>query len=343
MAANIQSLTALRGIAALTVLAYHCAEQLAGAGRVPLPLRHGYLAVDLFFLLSGFVLMHVHEREFADGVDWARVGSFLRARFARTYPVHLLMLLLLLPLLGTRPDFSGAALVQSLMLTQGPWLHAACWNVPAWSVSAEWHAYLLFPFLVMPWQGRSRRITAAVLLLCLATLSLTVLASDGGANIYYAPAVLLRSLPEFIAGMGIYRLYRDGWLRGWFARDSAIAVAAAAAIGLASFSGADAAVVAALGLLLLSAAHNRGRAARWLATRVPTYLGRISYSLYMVQAVAADAAFMVARPWLASHEASAAIGAGAMLVLSFAFAIPVSRYVEYPLRDLLRGRARATA
>src|SRR6185312_3307871 len=188
MAANIRSLTALRGLAALTVLLFHAAAWPFGEqDAVPLPLGHGYLAVDLLFLLSGFVLMHVHQHDFGEGVTWPAVKSFFRARFARTYPVHLAMLLALLPFFSMGSEFSGIALVYSLFLTQGPWLDHAVWNSFAWSVSAEWHAYLLFPFLVMPWRKRAVRGTVAILVLCLLTLSLAILASGNNGNIYCSP------------------------------------------------------------------------------------------------------------------------------------------------------------
>jgi peptidoglycan/LPS O-acetylase OafA/YrhL len=297
MARNIESLTALRGLAALTVLTYHCGARLfGGVEHVPLPLSHGYLAVDLFFLLSGFVLMHVHEREFGDGVAWANIKSFLRARFARTYPIHAVVLLVMLPLYGMRPEFSGVALAHSLLLTQAPWLDQISWNVPAWSISAEWHAYLLFPFLVMPWRRRSRAATIVILLLCLATLSLAVIASGNCADIYYSPVVLLRCLPEFIAGMGLYRAYREGWLARWMTGDRAAAAAAMAVIGLAWFAGTDIALIVGLACLLLACAHNRGVAASMLTTRLPMFLGRISYSLYMVQTISDHAGYAIAKP-----------------------------------------------
>src|SRR6185312_4430329 len=294
VAKDIRSLTALRGIAALMVLGYHSTNLLFGGfEHVPPPMSHGNLAVDLFFLLSGFILMHVHQREFADGVRWENVKSFLRARFARTYPVHLAVLLVLVPLYSARPN-AGLGFVHSLLLTQGVWLDAPTWNVPAWSISAEWHAYLLFPFLVMPWQGRSLRVVGAVLLLCVATVGVLAMTADGNVGtIYYGPAVLLRVLPE---------------------------------------------VIAALAVVLLACAHNQGIASRVLTHRVPMYLGRISYSLYMVQTVAAEAALRIVHPSPAEYFGGSATLAGAMFLSSFAIAVPLSRYIEYPVRDLLRGR-----
>ncbi len=312
------------------------APLFGGAAHVPMPLARGYLAVDLFFLLSGFVLMHVHEHEFANGIPWRSFKSFLRARFARTYPVHAAVLLMLLPLVGSQPAFSGAALVPNLLMLQ-IWTGDMTWNWGSWSVGAEWHAYLLFPFLVMPLQRRTLKGIALVLALCLATLAVAIVVSGNSANIAVNPSVLLRCLPEFIAGMVLYRVFRANWLRCMFASDGIAVTSAIAAAALASFPGTDLAAVPALALLLLAAAHNRGWIVRALATRIPIFLGDVSYSLYMVQMVAAVLVFTAAQHWPAI-AGNGAVEAAAVFTLSFALAIPLSRFVEYPLRDWLRGR-----
>jgi len=110
---EISALTSLRGVAPLTVLIFHV-----------MPDFRGYLAVDLFFLLSGFVLTHVY-REI--GLTRQSYYNFLKARLARIYPVHLMILIVLLPMLDTRPDFSSGGLLSSLLLMQSPW-HSICWN-----------------------------------------------------------------------------------------------------------------------------------------------------------------------------------------------------------------------
>src|SRR5271165_7035382 len=118
----MKALTPLRGLAALAVLSWHA----------ELPPR-GYLGVDLFFLLSGFVMMHAY------GQMQAGMGAylqFLKARLARIYPVHLLVLVLLLPQLQSSPAFSLGGLLSSLLLLQSPW-HSMCWNFCSWSISAE--------------------------------------------------------------------------------------------------------------------------------------------------------------------------------------------------------------
>ena len=101
---DIAALTSLRGIAALTVLIFHTNTWNF----------RGYLGVDLFFLLSGFVLAYVYGQMELSRQTYC---SFLKARLARVYPVHLLILVLILalmlPMIDTRPDFSTGGLLSS--------------------------------------------------------------------------------------------------------------------------------------------------------------------------------------------------------------------------------------
>ena len=72
----IVPLTSLRGLAALAVVGFHFAPLMAG---IPI-FNRGFLGVDLFFLLSGFILATVYSKEL-------NVRSFFVARFARSYPI----------------------------------------------------------------------------------------------------------------------------------------------------------------------------------------------------------------------------------------------------------------
>lgn len=318
---EIKSLTALRGIAAAGVLAFH-----VGA---PIP---GYLCVDLFFMLSGFVLMHAYSEHFARSVSGAAYWRFLRARLARIYPVHILTILLLLPLFGSDPSFSLGALIHNLLLTQGPWLSEASWNYGAWSISAEWHAYLIFPFLVVVVSARSRvaTITIGALSLVAVTAAVTI---HGSSNIATTPAVLLRCLPEFVLGMAVYRAYREGWIAGALASDRFCAGATVAIVAFAVVGGwiADTGIRWTLPLVLVACAMNRGLTSRFLNTWPLQYLGRISYSLYMVQMVSQ---FLLLELF---PDIGAMAHGAAFIVLSVSLAIPISHLVEYPARDWLRG------
>ena len=158
---EIGALTGLRGIAALWVFAYHTVywtNQLDPATRTVFKLFSGagYLGVDLFFVLSGFVLALNYGNA---GVlsSWNAYASFLWKRIARIWPVHVVTLGLTALTLAAMAGFqmrpahaihmTTAGLLQSLSLTHAWTTHIGrVWNVPAWSLSAEWAAYLAFPF-----------------------------------------------------------------------------------------------------------------------------------------------------------------------------------------------------
>ena len=75
------TLDGLRGVAALFVAMRHT-NLFHRAG-----IHGGYLAVDLFFVLSGFVIAHAYERRLASGLS---VGRFMAARYLRLWPVYVL-------------------------------------------------------------------------------------------------------------------------------------------------------------------------------------------------------------------------------------------------------------
>ncbi|ESX98895.1 acyltransferase [Mesorhizobium sp. LNJC405B00] len=76
------NLDAIRGVAAISVMLYHFSPFLA-AGKV---LPSSYLAVDLFFLLSGFVIAHAYDRKIENGMGF---GTFMAIRLIRLYPLYL--------------------------------------------------------------------------------------------------------------------------------------------------------------------------------------------------------------------------------------------------------------
>jgi hypothetical protein len=92
--AYLAALTPLRGIAALLVVVFHAGIFIgplvdpAASGLI----GHGWLWVDFFFVLSGFILTHVYGGYFQEKVTWSSYKKYLLARFARVYPLHLVTL-----------------------------------------------------------------------------------------------------------------------------------------------------------------------------------------------------------------------------------------------------------
>lgn len=146
----LPALTSLRFFAAMAIITFHFS--INNAAMIPdflYPIiKHGNMAVNFFFVLSGFVLAYTYLDK---SVEPRR---FWLARFARVYPVYLLALLLSLPAylatidLGTGSGFVAAitTLFTELTLVQA-WLplYGCGINCPGWSISAEAFFYLLFP------------------------------------------------------------------------------------------------------------------------------------------------------------------------------------------------------
>jgi peptidoglycan/LPS O-acetylase OafA/YrhL len=294
--ANLPALTGIRGIAAWFVVLYHIRGSMAWQVPAELTsvLAKGYLAVDFFFMLSGFVLwLNYSDRLRSEGA--AAVPGFLRARIARIWPLHLAMLAgaaafaLLIGFAG-RPNpvqFPWSELPLHILLIQNwGFTDALSWNDPAWSISCELAAYLLFPLLVMTADWRSFSSRALIGLLALAALALHLAMSAGG-----APTIgtdiprfgLLRALCEFAMGTIVCAL----WLR-WrsnpkFPALASLAIAAAITpLLLAGIVPETLGVPLLFAAILLLVSLTGASTANPLGWRPVHYVGEISYATYLV-------------------------------------------------------------
>jgi peptidoglycan/LPS O-acetylase OafA/YrhL len=287
---ELRALTSVRGIAAWWVVLYHLRGSLAGLpGTAEAALAKGYLAVDFFFLLSGFVLALSHgERLRSGGI--AAVPDFLRRRIARIWPLHAVMLgfaLLLLVMLRasgrTAPEFPLAELPAHLLLVQA-WGFAdpLRWNDPAWSISCELAAYLLFPLWAMTidWHRHATPLLLGVIAMLLLALSAAFALRGAdmlGQDILHLGVV--RCLLEFATGTLVNALWRR-----WRERRAVFAsFGIAALLGMAWRLGAPEtlAVPAALAALLLGLALTAGRPGNPLEGALLHRLGEISYATYL--------------------------------------------------------------
>lgn len=297
---QLQSLTPMRGIAAFWVVLYHYAARYLPALQVD---RHthlldkGYLAVDLFFMLSGFVLTHVYWRSFARP-EAGSYRKFLTARIARLYPLHLFVLLLFaatalasraveyaatgkfeaIALQGAR---SLTALVANLFMLQGLRAGELSWNYPAWSISVEFIAYLGFP-LALPWIWRAGpRTKLALSLLLVALLAGFARMTTDNFDQWDGPLTLLRCLPEFLLGAVLYAFFAGRQPMAFLRSDAFLVILAATLLLLIHLGASDFVIVLVFPALIMAAVTNEGRASRFLNVRPLVWLGEISYALYL--------------------------------------------------------------
>jgi peptidoglycan/LPS O-acetylase OafA/YrhL len=133
---RVFELDLVRGLAAIIVVIFHT-PQFFGGFSIP----HGYLAVDLFFMLSGWVMTHSYRLRILEGMSFR---SFCIARFARLYPLYILSLLIALTyqsfvlLKGHSGDIKIACLVPNLIMV--PCIGGGAifpFDTPAWSIFWE--------------------------------------------------------------------------------------------------------------------------------------------------------------------------------------------------------------
>ncbi len=285
---ELRALTGVRGIAAWFVVFYHIRLSIAG---LPVPVRDvfakGYLAVDFFFLLSGFVIWLTWSERIGTG-GFASIPRFLQKRLARIWPLHLVMLaaavVLALVLRATGradPQFVFAELPLHVLLLQNwGFTHELRWNDPAWSISTEFGAYLLFPLLVIAvdWRRLPSAALLAIAAALLVTLHLTMHADKLGADI--SRFGLLRCLVEFTTGSIVCAL----WLR-WRTEPRAIPGVIMLTVGLnvCWVTGAPETLIvpALFASILMALALTAGRRGNPLEGRMVHYLGEISYATYL--------------------------------------------------------------
>ncbi len=208
-ASRIPGLDALRGLAALLVLAYH----LRGLALPDAVLSHGYLAVDLFFVISGFVLARAWDARLAAG-EGAR---FLGRRLARLYPMMLLGLALGAASWLARGDAPASLLLLVPMaLLFIPFTRLTDvfpLNGPQWSLMWELLANLAYA-VVAPWLTTRRLVVLVVI--SGGVHALLTLASGTGSLGPFAhgwEAGAPRVLFGFFVGVLLARLDGEGRLR----------------------------------------------------------------------------------------------------------------------------------
>lgn len=292
---HLAALTGLRGLAAWYVVVFHTrrslTEWMPEAGLAII--GKGYLAVDLFFMLSGFVLwLNYGQRLRAQG--FAGAPQFWWRRIARIWPLHMLVLagvvLFALVVWATGRDMGNypfSELPMHIMLVQNWGLTSALkWNHPAWSISTEMAAYLLFPVAVLAARWETMRPAMLIFWIVALAFALSLLFRAAGAHELgeEIPRLgLQRCLAQFAIGVMLANLWH-AW-RGQ--RGKALTCAGVSALLFAALlllPGKQETLLVPLAFAagLLALALDRGPVSRLLSSRPLEWLGDVSYATYIV-------------------------------------------------------------
>lgn len=333
---SFQTIQALRAVAALMVVIYHMvhAETVHGGGVALLggPAHFGYAGVDVFFVISGFIMATVTTGRFGSP---AGALDFLCRRAIRIFPLYWLCTLAIIALMALRPDalsssFGDSGLIRSLLLVPqegGPLL------VVGWTLTYELFFYAMTALALAV--GSASRVRAMVLGWAAVLLLLQAVPTQSPwANVLTSPLSL-----EFMAGAlaGLYwRKLPD--LLAWPAVASGIAWMVAAGLLLAEFPNhgqSHGTRVVAFGLpstLLIIGLARMEAEGRVRPKGLLVQLGNASYSLYLTHLFVLS---LFGRMWSASGHTGTTVGNAAFLATTLlaccALALFVHQLIEVPL------------
>lgn len=359
----ISSLTSLRGIAAILICFYHF-EALLSSHEFPglidphltQIISKGYLWVDFFFILSGFVITYVYG-------DKLRISSpiiikkYLWARFSRIYPMHFTVMFFALALhilfKSSFTEYSTTnwwilnsdiknflghlALLQTTRLVE-----PFSWNVPTWSIAAEFWTYFLaiaiVPLLYQKWKY---------------VVLASIVSLIGFWYIYDLRATFLvgwesgnfRCLFGFILGISTLRIYKLLHSKNSILGNDVCYFGLVILVLISlHFSVSEVWAIASFCLLILSTSLNRGVPNKILNTRPLIFLGNISYSVYILHGLLCliwswwiDLDYLITNPYGIPGKFDQLIW-----LLTFFFTLLMlsylsHRYIEIPSKKTLRA------
>jgi peptidoglycan/LPS O-acetylase OafA/YrhL len=369
---QINSLTALRGIAALVVVVHHFSYYTLPKTGSTLSVysnffRNGYLSVDFFFILSGFIMTHVYIEDFSLKVNSSKYRSYLLSRFARIYPLHIFILSLFIGLeilkifLLNNSAFTGkfnlTALFANFFLLQAFDLNCpplfwcdTYWNEPAWSISVEFVIYCIFPFFLFLLLRNNEKNDLKIYAFALFSILLLIAFTRGNLDSIIGIPSIARCGIECILGIITYKIYRRGNYRNYFNLNLLVIIAITWIVLIMNYywnywrSLHDWLILPAFSILILAASiNNNSVISQFLNSRIMLYFGTISYSIYMVHWFVQE---LLKTLWIykfhhvfgkgfTEYEALTSLGVFLMIIILAASL--TYRFVEVPMRNYLKS------
>lgn len=331
-------LDALRGFAAIGVLFFHLS--IVGAPQLA---PHGYLAVDFFFMLSGFVLSHSYAERLQSGR--LTVAKLLQIRMKRLLPLSLLGLLLgtgyfLLRLAIQKysqyalSDILGGTAFNAALLPK-PWVSQAPTdttfptNTPMWSLSFEIAANVLWAALISRLDTKCAWVITAVTGGLLILLILKSGTADLGATWATFFGGAARTLFGFFAGVLVWYYRPKPFLSAFLLWPTILLLAIVFCIPIQSSVFDAVSVVLIFPLLMcLSVACHRQQKQRLLGV-----LGRLSYPLYVVHVPILMSTVGLLK---ATHlEQTVSCYLFALVPICILVAIGLDKYYDFPIASVL--------
>jgi len=352
-----RALNALRGFASIYVVFYHLRlySNFDWFGSIPI-IRFGYIGVDFFFILSGLIVSHVYLKTSRNS-DVSFWQKFIWYRLARLLPVHVFIMVSMLLVASILPFFDSSRntltttnltdwVSLTFLVRQWGMPENYAWNSPAWSVSAEFFAYIIvFPIIAFLCAKRLTLNIGITLTAIGVTILGLLISMTGTVNVIPYAGPLMRVTGGFIIGSGLFIILQTApklktpprdWdgklfislcllpLMFWVAMLLTSNGVTADPLLLCSFTG-----------ITVLAYLAKGKTAAFLSKPVLFWLGEISFGLYMCHIPM----FRVCK-YIALHfdlNLGFAFGITCVLV-SILVAHLLYHYLETPMRLYMRAR-----
>jgi len=358
---HYEILDGLRGVAAIIVVIFHILEAFAGGIRFDLIINHGYLAVDFFFLLSGFVVAYAYDDRWGKMTQW----DFYKRRLIRLQPMVVMGSLIgaalfylgsgnLFPIIAGTPLWKlflvmlvGCTLIPlPISMDIRGWQEMHPLDGPAWSLFFEYIANILYALVVR----RFSKIALSVLVFLSACLLIhyTVMGPQGDViggwsidknNMYIG---FTRLLYPFFAGVLLSRMGKLIQLKGgfWISGGLITLILCVPRVGGSTHLWANGlyesvAIILLFPLIVAIGAGSNISGQRSL--RICRILGNISYPLYITH----YPLIYIYTAWVVDNKVPLAKGwpAGALLLITaLAIAWSCLKFYDKPVRKWLSRR-----
>lgn len=366
---HLKPLTSLRFFAAFVVVLCHVRyshydQMPAWAWNFA---KNGFVGVNLFFVLSGFVIAYNYGERFLEKTT--TFGKFMLARFARIWPAFVTALLLAFPVyVFHKPVFEKFPLMlpAHLLLIHNLFPNlGASWLSPSWTIGTEWGFYLMFPlFAAAVFRLRPRGLWTLLIVSALLTFVAPILyhsgmfSGDAGKTLsgdvvgedFWGRVLRWYSffrLPEFMVGVCVCRLFmlqsneeRIRWApkMGPVALVSTVAIVWLMALDPLPLMFMNQAILTLpFAALIWFLAYDRGLVAGWMRNPTLQLLGEASYSLYLVHLPVKQIGFWAGRRFL--HLEPDSIPLTLMIIVAAILtSIVIFLLIEKPSRRWIVGR-----
>lgn len=354
---EILPLTSLRGIAALWVVTTHLSmgvlneylptfSEKTDFGIFTLMIANGHYAVDFFFVLSGFIMCYVYQDKLISNFSKANIYNFYIARIARLWPVtSFFSILLFVPLIAgiweSERDINTLNFIASIFFLDLALGMDAAINQPAWSISAEFFAYLLFPLFLIFLKRDWKAVHLSALIVVLTFFYAYIDSLDSSLKIENSGFTLMRVSIGFFCGCLIYSISQK------------IQIERYANVGLVCFLALflfciiffplTAFIFPLIPWIILFLAYSDNAAAKFMSIKPMHYLGKISFSIYLAHYPFIELMEAVAGNYFESlnpQEDQNFIRIYLLLMIAGTTTIAAFSYhmIEMPFRNMIKNR-----